>query len=165
MTVMRLVGTDRLPVHWVPDRIVREALIAAHPEAALVADSLPLRANLSVMENIAIVPRFREDLDEDAAEAVAMALLERVGFAGFAFARDPDLDREQRFVAKLLQAVLLRAPLILVDRPGLLLPDVDYPGFLDTTLAALGDELGACWIIDYQWNAPLYGQIPSAICA
>jgi ABC-type polar amino acid transport system ATPase subunit len=162
---MKLVGTDRVPVRWVPDGHAREALIAAHPEAALVAESLPLRANLSVIENIAIVPRYRQDLDQDAAEAIAMALLERVGFAHCAPARDPDLDREQRFVAKLLQAVLLQAPLVMVDRPGLLLPDVAYPHFLDVTFAALGDELGPCWIIDYPWNAPLYGLPPSAICA
>ena len=162
---MKLVGTDRVPVRWVPDGHAREALIAAHPEAALVAESLPLRANLSVIENIAIVPRYRQDLDQDAAEAIAMALLERVGFAYCAPARDPDLDREQRFVAKLLQAVLLQAPLVMVDRPGLLLPDVAYPHFLDVTFIALGDELGPCWIIDYPWNAPLYGLPPSAICA
>jgi predicted ABC-type transport system involved in lysophospholipase L1 biosynthesis ATPase subunit len=162
---MKRVDADRLPVRWVTDTYSREALIAAHPEAALVAESLPLRANLSVMENIAIVPRYRQDLDEEAADAIALALLERVGFARCAHARDPDLDREERFVAKLLQAVLARAPLVLVDRPGLLLPDVAYPHFLDTTFTALGDELGPCWIIDYPWNAPLYGLSPSDICA
>jgi ABC-type histidine transport system ATPase subunit len=161
---MNLVGTDRVPVRWMADPAERGALIDAHPEAALVAEWLPLRANLSVLENIAIVPRYRSDLDEDAAEAMAMALLDRVGFGACAHARDPDLDREQRFVAKLLQAVLLRAPLLLLDRPGLLLPDTLYPGFLDRTLGALGDELGPCWIVDYTWNAPLYGLPASRTC-
>lgn len=162
---MTLIGTDRVPVCWMSDMAAREALIAAHPESALVAEGLPLRANLSVLENIAIVPRFRSDLDEDAADAIAMALLEQVGFGACAHARDPDLDREQRFVAKLLQAVLMRAPLLLIDRPGLQLPDIPYPGFLERTLAALGDELGPCWIVDYAWNAPLYAPTVSATCA
>lgn len=162
---MNLVGSDRVPVRWMADTVEREALIAAHPEAALVADWLPLRANLSVLENIAIVPRYRDDLEEEVADAMAMALLNRVGFGACADCRDPDLDREQRFVAKLLQTVLLRAPLLLVDRPGLLLPDTRYPGFLDRTLGALGDELGPCWIVDYTWNAPLYGLPASGTCA
>lgn len=162
---MNLVGTDRLPVQWMADAREREALISAHPEAALVADWLPLRANLSVLENIAIVPRYRSDLDEETADAMAMALLERVDFGACAHARDPDLDREQRFVAKLLQAVLLRAPLIIIDRPGLQLPDTLYPTFIDRTLTALGDELGPCWIVDYTWNAPLYPLPGSRTCA
>jgi ABC-type polar amino acid transport system ATPase subunit len=162
---MNVVGTDRVPIRWMADRGQREALIAAHPEAALVADWLPLRANLSVLENIAIVPRFLGDLGTEAAEAAAMALLDRVGFGACAHARDPDLDREQRFVAKLLQTVLIRAPLLLVDRPALQLPDTLYPAFLDRTLGALGEELGPCWIIDYAWNAPLYGLPASRTCA
>jgi hypothetical protein len=162
---MTLIGTERIPVLWMPDGAAREALLAAHPEAALVAEELPLRANLSVVENIALVPRYRDDLDEITADGIATALLERVGFVGCALARDPELDREQRFVAKLLQAVLIRAPLLLIDRPGLLLPDIPYPGFLERTLGALGDELGPCWIIDYAWNAPLYAPHESATCA
>jgi len=139
-----------------PDNDGRRKLVAEHPEAALVAARLPLRANLSVLENIAIVPRVREGRDAEAAATFAWDLLDRVGYTRIADLRDPDLGHEERFVAKLLRAVALRPPIILIDRPGRLLPDTYYPPFVDATLAALHGRFAQCWIVDYVWNAPLY---------
>ncbi len=121
-----------------------------------MAVELPLRANLSVLENIAIVPQYRDNLPYPAAADRAWALLERLGRTGCAMRRDPDLDAEERFVAKLLRAVIRTPALILIDRPALLLPDCPYPAFLKATLDALEDTYHQCWILDYAWNAPLY---------
>lgn len=139
-----------------PDNDARKRLIAGHPEAAVISARLPLRANLSVLENIAIVPRVREGREAEAAAAFARELLDCVGYAPIADLRDPDLGHEERFIAKLLRAVALRPPIILIDRPGRLLPDIYYPPFVDTTLAALNGRYEQCWIVDYEWNAPLY---------
>lgn len=158
-------AADRIDVHFVADRAARLAMIAGHPEAGLVSASLPLRANLSVLENIALVPRYRRDLDESTATGIAWRLLDLAGFTGCAMQRDPDLDHEQRFVTKLLQAVLIDAPLILIDRPALLLPDTAHPAFLDRVLGALDGEFEHCTILDYAWNAPLYPTRASAISA
>lgn len=156
---------DRIDVHFVADRPERLAVVARHPDAGVVTESLPLRANLSVLENIALVPRYRRNLDEAASTGLAWRLLDRVGFTDCAMQRDPDLDHEQRFVTKLLQAVLLEPPLILIDRPALLLPDTSYPTFLDRVLGALDGEFDHCTILDYAWNAPLYPPRASAISA
>lgn len=158
-------ATGRTDVHFVVDRAARLAVIAAQPQAGLVTESLPLRANLSVLENIALVPRYRRNLGAAASTGLAWRLLDRVGFTGCAMQRDPELDHEQRFVTKLLQAVLLEAPLILIDRPALLLPDTSYPAFLDRVLDALDGEFEHCTILDYAWNAPLYPPRASAISA
>lgn len=139
-----------------PDNGARRRFVAEHPEAAVLSARLPLRANLSVLENIAIVPRVREGWEAEAAAAHARDLLDCVGYARIADLRDPDLGHEERFVAKLLRAVALRPPIILIDRPGRLLPDTYYPPFVDTTLAALRGRFEQCWIVDYEWNAPLY---------
>jgi predicted ABC-type transport system involved in lysophospholipase L1 biosynthesis ATPase subunit len=139
-----------------PDDGARKKLVAEHPEAVPISARLPLRANLSVLENIAIVPRLHEGREAEAAASYAWELLECVGCTRIAELRDPDLGHEERFIAKLLRAVALGPPIILIDRPGRLLPDTYYPPFVDATLAALHGRFEQCWIVDYQWNAPLY---------
>lgn len=134
----------------------RRQLIEEHPQAFLVSESLPLRANLSVLENIAVVLQFRTNTYIGEANDAAWKLLTQVGQTGCAEQRDPDLTYEERFVAKLLRAVVLSPPIILIDRPAQLLPDTNYPYFLNRILLALEGRFEQCWILDYAWNAALY---------
>jgi ABC-type lipoprotein export system ATPase subunit len=145
-----------LDLKWMADDAERRAFIAGHPQSLLVSPDMPLRANLSALDNIALIPQYRANLDYDAAADQAWALLVRAGHADMAFKRDPDLSHEERFVAKLLRAAIGRSPVVLVDRPGMLLPDLHYPPYLDALLNTLAGTLNACWILDYRWNAPLY---------
>lgn len=133
-------------------------MIEAHPEAALVSEALPLRANLSVLENIAIVPQYRQNMRYAEAADQAWGLLSLLDRADSAFKRDPDLNFEERFVAKLLRAIILGPPIILLDRPAQLLPDTHYPPFLEHLLATLEGRFEQCWIVDYPWNEPLYAR-------
>ncbi len=134
----------------------RRQLIEAHPQAVLVSENLPLRANLSVLENITVVLQFRTNSYIGEANDTAWKLLTQTGHAGCAEQRDPDLTYEERFVAKLLRAVVLTPPIILIDRPAQMLPDTNYPFFLNKLLLALDGRFEQCWILDYAWNAPLY---------
>ena len=134
----------------------RRQLIAEQPQAILVSENLPLRANLSVLENITVVLQFRTNTYIGEANDTAWKLLTQVGHAGCAEQRDPDLTYEERFVAKLLRAIVLSPPIILIDRPAQLLPDTNYPFFLNKLLLALDGRFEQCWILDYAWNAPLY---------
>lgn len=143
-------------VQLVADNDARLALIRAHPEAALVTSRLPLRANLTVLENIAVVPRVRRGLRRADAQHYALQLLEAVGLDASADKLDPDLTHEERFLTKLLRAVALAPPIILIDRPGYLLPDIYYPVFCATHLEGLEGRYAQCWIVDYIWNAALY---------
>ena len=143
-------------MHWVDDDAARRSLIRKHPQAALVSAEMPLRANLSVLENIAIVPQYRENMNYDRAAGLAWSLLERTHATDCALKRDPDLTTSERFVAKLLRALIISPPIILIERPALLLPDTPYPAFLARTLDALEADLNQCWIVDYRWNEPLY---------
>lgn len=117
---------------------------------------MPLRANLSVLDNIALIPQYRHNLDYDAAAGQAWHLLLQSGHEGAAMKRDPQLTHAERCVAKLLRAAIERPPIILIDRPALLLPDTHYPPFLADLLERLADHLNDCWILDYRWNEPLY---------
>lgn len=139
-----------------PDDAGRVALIEEQAAAALISDSLPLRANLSVLENVAIVLQYRQNLNYDRAADLAWTLLGRLGQTGSAFKRDPDLGSNERFIAKLARALILPQPIIVIERPGLILPDCHYPSFLEATLACVEDLFEQCWIVDYPWNEPLY---------
>ncbi len=138
----------------------REFLAAQNPLArediALVSPDMPLRANLSVLDNIALIPQFRQNLKYDAAADMAWTLLEVAGHPDCHGKRDPDLSHAERFVAKLLRAAIGQPPIILIDRPAMLLPEVHYPPFLFALLEKLDAQLQTCWIIDYQWNRALY---------
>lgn len=141
---------------WVADDAARQAAVLARPQAALVSAELPLRANLTALENVALVPQYRRDLDWAAAAAEAMALFEQLGCASCAGKRDATLTHAERFQVKLLRAVAAAPALVLVERPGYLLPDTHYPPFVETSLAALQGRFGEGEVIDYTWNAPLY---------
>lgn len=134
----------------------RLAFIEQHPRAAMVSHDLPLRANLSVLENIAVVLQFRTNSYIGEANDIAWDLLKLVDATGCAQRRDPELSSEERFIAKLLRAVVLTPPIILIDRPAQLLPDTNYPFFLNRALLALAGKFEQCMILDYAWNAPLY---------
>ncbi len=134
----------------------RRQVIEEHPQAILVSESLPLRANLSVLENLTVVLQFRTNTYIGEANDTAWKLLTQAGYTACAEQRDPDLTYEERFVAKLLRAIVLTPPIILIDRPAQLLPDTHYPFFLNRLLLALEGRFEQCWILDYAWNAPLY---------
>ncbi len=134
----------------------RRQLIGEHAQAILVSENLPLRSNLSVLENITVVLQYRTNTYIGEANETAWKLLTQVGYDGCAEQRDPDLTCEERFVAKLLRAIVLAPPIILIDRPAQMLPDTNYPVFLNTLLLALEGRFEQCWILDYAWNAPLY---------
>ena len=147
-----------LQIHltWLADDAERRAQLAARAGAGLVSTEMPLRANLSLLDNVALIPQYRHNLDYDTAAAQAWKLLLLSGHESAAMKRDPQLTHTERFVAKLLRAAIERPPIILIDRPALLLPDTHYPPFLKDMLARLSDHLHDCWILDYRWNAPLY---------
>ena len=134
----------------------------AKSDLALVSPDLPLRANLSVLDNIALIPQYRANLAYDKAADQAWALLVAAGYQDCFAKRDPDLSHAERYVAKLLRAAIGQPPIVLIDRPAMLLPDTHYPPFLFSLLEKLSEHLNDCWIVDYQWNQPLYPSVHPA---
>lgn len=126
-------------------------------DVARVALDLPLRANLSALDNIALIPLYQRHYS--AAESVrqAQVMLERLGHTEIALLRDPDMTAAERFVTKLARAIILKRPRLVIDRPGALLYDVPYPGFIEQ-LAKQTDMTGVWEIYDFSWNRVLYNQ-------
>jgi len=131
------------------------AVDALPDEVARVALDLPLRANLSALDNIALIPLYQRHYS--AAESVwqAQAMLDQLGHADIALLRDPDMTPAQRFITKLARALILKRPRLVIDRPGAMLYDVPYPAFI-RQLAAQSDMAGTWEIFDFSWNQALY---------
>jgi ABC-type lipoprotein export system ATPase subunit len=127
-------------------------------QAARVSLELPLRANLSARENVALIPLYQKHFDALESSRQAQHLLEELGFAEIADKRDPDMNAAERFVTKLARALILKRPRLVIECPGAMLYDIPYPAFM-RQLAARFDGSPAKWeVFDFEWNRPLYDQ-------
>jgi predicted ABC-type transport system involved in lysophospholipase L1 biosynthesis ATPase subunit len=136
---------------------MRDALARlSNADVARVSPDFPLRANLSALENIALIPLFRDKRTRRASQAIAMQLLDALGYARIASLRDPDLDPSGRFVVKLARALVVGTARAVIDQPGAMLFDVAYPDFIETCMRGLGERGGPWEVYDFAWNRPLY---------
>jgi ABC-type polar amino acid transport system ATPase subunit len=124
---------------------------------ARVALDLPLRANLSALDNIALIPLYQRHYGTAESTRQALAMLDRLGHAEIAPLRDPDMTPAQRFVTQLARALILKRPRLIIDRPGAMLYDVPYPQFI-RQLASQADMTGTWEIYDFSWNQALYSE-------
>ena len=126
-------------------------------DVARVALDLPLRANLSALENIALIPLYQRHYNAAESTRQAQAMLDQLGYAEIALLRDPDMTPAQRFVTRLARAIILKRPRLIIDRPGAMLYDVPYPAFIQQ-LATQAGMTGTWEIYDFSWNQVLYNQ-------
>ena len=133
------------------------AVAALSDDVARVALDLPLRANLSAVDNIALIPLYQGHYSAAESGIRAQTLLEQLGHSDIALLRDPDMTPAQRFVAKLARALILKRPRLVIDRPGAMLYDVPYPDFI-RQLAAQAEMTGTWEVYDFSWNQVLYNQ-------
>jgi len=125
-------------------------------EAARVSPDLPLRANLSARENIALIPLYQKSRGAAEASRLAQELLDKLGHAAIGDKRDPDMSPSERFVAKLARALMLKRSRLIIERPGAMLYDIPYSDFL-RGLASRFDDVPAKWeVFDFEWNKVLY---------
>ncbi len=126
-------------------------------DVARVALDLPLRANLSALDNIALIPLYQRHYGAAESTRQAQDMLNQLGYADIAPLRDPDMTPEQRFVTKLARALILNRSRLIIDRPGAMLYDVPYPLFI-RQLAAQAGMTGTWEIFDFSWNQVLYAE-------
>jgi len=133
------------------------AVAALSDDVARVALELPLRANLSALDNIALIPLYQRHYGVSESTQQALDILDQLGHPEIAPLRDPDMTPAQRFVAKLARALILKRPRLVIDRPGAMLYDVPYPEFIQQLAAQ--DAMSGIWeIFDFSWNRDLYNQ-------
>jgi len=111
---------------------LQAALIALDiADVARVSPDLPLRANLSALDNIALIPLYQRHVSAAESGRQARALLDQLGHTDIATLRDPDMSA--------------------------MLYDVVYPGFIAHLAGRVASTL-AWEIYDYNWNQVLYPQ-------
>lgn len=123
---------------------------------ARVSPDLPLRANLSARENIALIPLYQKHYGAAEASRQAQSLLDRLGFAAIGDRRDPDMSPSERFVAKLARALILKRSRLVIERPGAMLYDIPYPAFLRELASRIEGSPAEWEVFDFDWNRPLY---------
>jgi ABC-type lipoprotein export system ATPase subunit len=123
---------------------------------ARVSPDLPLRANLSARENIALIPLYQKHFDAAESSRQAQILLDRLGFAAIGDKRDPDMSPAERFVAKLARALMLKRPQLVIECPGAMLYDIPYPAFLRELATRIEGSPEKWEVFDFDWNRPLY---------
>jgi len=123
---------------------------------ARVSPDLPLRANLSARENIALIPLYQKYYNAAESSRQAQSLLDSLGFSALGDKRDPDMSPTERFVTKLARALILNRSRLVIEQPAAMLYDIPYPVFL-RQLASRMTAVSSEWeVFDYAWNRPLY---------
>ena len=115
-----------------------------------------MRVNLTALENIALITQFHHATPWKQASEQAQKLLDCTGHGDIALKRDEDLNMTQRFAVKMARAIMLRRPLVAIDRPALMLADVPYPDVLRAMLGCLQHEHSDHRVVDYVWNQSIY---------
>jgi ABC-type lipopolysaccharide export system ATPase subunit len=133
-------------------------LTATHQlRLGLVSLEAPLISNLSVWENIALIPQYHQNTPRQEARLLTERLLERLDMAKISEKRNPSLTPEERFCAMLLRAALVRDAVVVLDRPFRILTNLRDGHFVLDALRKLDDLIAETYIFDYSWEKERYG--------
>ena len=127
--------------------------------AAPVSVDLPLISNQEVWMNIALIKQYHENVPKVQAKKLVLDALRRLDLEHIAYLRNPSLTSEERFCTMLLRACMVRDALVMIDRPLKIIPHLQDSDFIFKTLTRIDDLYSTCYIYDYQWTAPKYGEI------
>jgi ABC-type lipoprotein export system ATPase subunit len=122
----------------------------------LVSLEAPLISNLSVLSNIALIRQYHGHLSVRAAEDIAIMRLKKLHLENIIAKRNPVLLEVQRFCVMVLRAVMVENPVIVIDRPFKIMPDLDDTRFIRDVLTSVDDLYQECHIFDYIWNEERY---------
>lgn len=130
-----------------------------YPGAAVISSLFPLRCNLTGAENIAFVRQFHGHEKRGKSLAAAREVLAWSGYGSAADKRDGDMTEQERLATMVARARMLDRTVLLVDRPGAMLPNTDYPAWIFSLLTQYSDQFEHLEVLDYEWNRPLYREI------
>ncbi|MBO7126515.1 hypothetical protein J6W78_03115 [bacterium] len=134
----------------------RAAAIRAEQRAGFVSPDIPLLSNLSVYDNISLVPRYLTTEKDDVIRAEIEKFLALLEISDSINKKTFQLDSETLFKVKLLRALMLKDSVTVIDRPFVMLntaADIKpVVKMLDTL------ELNDKKIIffDFEWNKSKY---------
>ena len=134
----------------------RAAAIRTEQRAGFVSPDIPLLSNLSVYDNISLVPRYLTTEKDESIRAEIEKLLDLLGISDSTVKKTFQLDSETIFKVKLLRALMLKDSVTVIDRPFVMLntaADIKpVVKMLDTL--ALDDR--KIIFFDFEWNKSKY---------
>ena len=134
----------------------RTAAIRAEQRAGFVSPDIPLLSNLSVYDNISLVPRYLTTEKDSEIRAEIVKFLDLLEISDSINKKTFQIDSETLFKVKLLRALMLKDSVTVIDRPFVMLntaADIKPVEAMLQTLA-IGDK--NVIFLDFEWNKSKY---------
>ncbi len=127
------------------------------PQLGMVSTEVPLISNLDVLRNIGLIYQHHRHASVNETYSFVLQCLKRFGMEKVANKRNPALSDRERFYVKILRAAMVTDAVIVVDRPFIMLPDLEESTFVYETLSKIDDLFSRCDILDYVYEKNRYG--------
>lgn len=125
----------------------------------LVSLDAPLISNLDIWVNISLIKQYHENLPKKTAKRLCLQYLQRFRMEHIADKRNSALTHKERFIVMLLRAAMVKDSCIVLDRPFMIIPDVQDDRFIYDALQIISDSFKECHTFDYTWFKDRYGII------
>jgi len=134
----------------------RAAAIRAEQRAGFVSPDIPLLSNLSVYDNISLVPRYLTTEKDASIRAEIERMLALLDIPDATNKKTFQLDSGTLFKVKLLRALMLKDSVTVIDRPFVMLntaADIKPVVKMLDTLEVDGKKV---IFFDFEWNKSKY---------
>ncbi len=134
----------------------RAAAIRAEQRAGFVSPDIPLLSNLSVYDNISLVPRYLTAEKDASIRAEIERMLDLLEISDSINKKTFQIDSETVFKVKLLRALMLKDSVTVIDRPFVMLntaADIKPVVKMLDTLEVDGKKV---IFFDFEWNKNKY---------
>lgn len=134
----------------------RAAAIRAEQRAGFVSPDIPLLSNLSVYDNISLVPRYLTTEKNASIRAEIERMLDLLEISDSINKKTFQIDSETVFKVKLLRAIMLKDSVTVIDRPFVMLntaADIKPVVKMLDTLEVDGKKV---IFFDFEWNKNKY---------
>ena len=134
----------------------RAASIRDEQRAGFVSPDIPLLSNLSVYDNISLVPRYLTTEKDESIRAEIGKLLDLLKISDSINKKTFQLDSETLFKVKLLRALMLKKSVTVVDRPFIMLNTAADIKPVYAILETLDISDRRVIFLDFEWNKSKY---------
>lgn len=138
------------------DLKARAKAIGAEQRAGFVSPDIPLLSNLSVYDNISLVPRYLTTEKNASIRAEIERMLDLLEISDSINKKTFQIDSETVFKVKLLRAIMLKDSVTVIDRPFVMLntaADIKPVVKMLDTLEVDGKKV---IFFDFEWNKNKY---------
>ena len=134
----------------------RAAAIRAEQRAGFVSPDIPLLSNLSVYDNISLVPRYLTTEKDESIRAGIEKMLALLEISDSINKKTFQLDSETIFKVKLLRALMLKDSFTVIDRPFVMLNTAADIKPVEEMLKILSADDKKIIFLDFEWNKNKY---------